>query len=268
MKHDMQQVIDISWWQIALFATTLLIPYAINHHYKIEIGKDATVGLIRMAIQLALVGLYLEYLFYLDSFVVNLVWLLVMIIVGANAIAAKTKLPKTPIVGFLVFALCIGLFPILALLCLVTVQPDPFYSAQYAIPLSGMLLGNSLGGNIVALQNFYSALESRWSEYQASIALGAPISIATLPFVRVSLQKSLAPILATMATTGLVSLPGMMTGQILGGASPVVAVKYQLVIMMAIWVMMSISIVVCLNLVVYRGFDASGKPKIRPQTSS
>lgn len=114
----MQQVIDISWWQIALFATTLLIPYAINYHYKLEIGKDATVGLIRMAIQLALVGLYLEYLFYLDSFAVNLVWLMVMIIVGANAIAAKSKLPKRPIVGFLIFALCIGLFPVLALLCL------------------------------------------------------------------------------------------------------------------------------------------------------
>ncbi|GAL20376.1 YbbM seven transmembrane helix protein [Vibrio maritimus] len=125
-----------------------------------------------------------------------------------------------------------------------------------------------MGGNIVALQNFYSTLESRWSEYQAAISLGAPIPMATLPFIRLSLQKSLAPILATMATTGLVSLPGMMTGQILGGASPVVAIKYQLVIMMAIWVMMSISITVCLNLVVHRGFEPSGKPKIRPLDQS
>ncbi|USD61536.1 ABC transporter permease [Vibrio sp. SCSIO 43140] len=264
----MQDVVDITWWQILLFATTLVIPFSINHYYKLGIGKDASVGLIRMTVQLALVGLYLEYLFYLNSLVVNLLWLAVMILVGANAIATKSKLPRKPIVGFVVVGLVIGLLPVLALLCLVTVQPDPFYSAQYAIPLSGMLLGNSLGGNIVALQNFYSTLESRWSEYQAAISLGAPIPMATLPFIRLSLQKSLAPILATMATTGLVSLPGMMTGQILGGASPVVAIKYQLVIMMAIWVMMSISITVCLNLVVHRGFEPSGKPKIRPLDQS
>ncbi|SNX49275.1 hypothetical protein VTH8203_02922 [Vibrio thalassae] len=124
-----------------------------------------------------------------------------------------------------------------------------------------MLLGNSLSGNIVALQNFLGSLESRWSEYEASLALGAAIPLATLPFVRVALQRSLAPILATMATTGLVSLPGMMTGQILGGATPVIAIKYQLVIMIAIFVMMTISITISLNLVVRQSFNASGKPK-------
>ncbi|MGR5350430.1 ABC transporter permease [Vibrio mediterranei] len=258
----MQQAVDISWWQILLFASTLCIPFAINARYKLALGRDAVVGLIRMTLQLALVGLYLEYLFYLNSLVVNLLWLMVMILVGANAIVGKAKLPKRPLMGYVGLGLAIGLFPVIALLCLAIIQPNPFYSAQYVIPLSGMLLGNSLSGNIVALQNFFGSLESRWSEYEASISLGAPIPFATLPFVRVALQKSLAPILATMATTGLVSLPGMMTGQILGGTNPIIAIKYQLIIMIAIFVMMTISITLTLNLVVHRCFNHAGKPEI------
>ncbi|MCG9787475.1 ABC transporter permease [Vibrio mediterranei] len=259
----MQQVVDISWWQILLFSLTLLIPFAINSYYKINIGRDAIVGLVRMTVQLALVGLYLEYLFYLNSLVINLIWLAVMIVVGSNAIVSKAKLPKYPLMGFVSIGLVVGLFPIVGLLCIAIIQPEPFYSAQYVIPLAGMLLGNSLSGNIVALQNFFGSLESRWGEYEASVALGAPIPVATLPFIKVALQKSLAPILATMATTGLVSLPGMMTGQILGGASPLIAIKYQLVIMIAIFVMMTISITISLNLVVRRSFNEAGMPKIR-----
>ncbi|GAM66676.1 ybbM seven transmembrane helix protein [Vibrio sp. JCM 19236] len=144
--------------------------------------------------------------------------------------------------------LLVGLAPVLFLLCWMVIQPEPFHSAQYVIPLAGMLLGNSLSANIVALQNLYTAFQERRHEYEAAIALAAPPMYATRPFVQAAMQKSFAPTLASMSTMGLVTLPGMMTGQILGGASPMVAIKYQLMIMIAIFVVMNISVTISLQL--------------------
>ncbi|WP_394144581.1 ABC transporter permease [Vibrio atypicus] len=259
----MNSVIDISWPLLGLFSITLVIPLTINHHYQLGMAKESIISVLRMVVQLALVGLYLEYLFQLDSMGINLIWLLVMIAIGTSSIIGKAKLPLKALFVPVSLGLLVGLTPLLTLICLFIVQPTPFYNAQYLIPMAGMLLGNSLGGNIVALQNFFGALEERRSEYEAAISLGASVKYATLPFLRHAIQKSLAPTLASMATMGLVTLPGMMTGQILGGANPLIAIKYQLMIMIAIFVMMSISISINLNLTIRNAIHPHGRILIK-----
>ena len=244
----MNQVVDINWFELALFSLILLIPLTINKRYKLGIAKDTVISVVRMTVQLVLVGVYLEYLFKLNSLAVNLLWLAIMIVVGASSIVSKTNLPKKPLMWPLIAGLSSSLFPLLAAIAFGLVKPEPFYNAQYMIPLAGMLLGNSLSSNIVALQNLFTAFEQRKSEYEAAISLGASPKYASFPFLQEALRKSLAPILASMATTGLVTLPGMMTGQILGGASPMVAIKYQLVIMLAIFVMLSVSVAITLEM--------------------
>lgn len=217
------------------------------------------VSVARMFVQLTLVGAYLEFVFSTNNLWLNLAWIAVMLGVGASAIVGKAKLPRKVLFTPVVSGLVIGLAPILFILCWLVVQPTPIYSAQYVIPLAGMLLGNSLSGNIVALQNLYTAFDERNEEYQVAIALGAPPLFATLPFVRAAMQKAFAPILASMATTGLVTLPGMMTGQILGGASPMVAIKYQMMILIAIFVMMSISVTLTLQFSLRRSINENGR---------
>ncbi len=216
-------------------------------------------SIARMFVQLTLVGAYLEFVFSTNNLWLNLAWIAVMLGVGASAIVGKAKLPRKVLFMPVVSGLVIGLAPILFILCWLVVQPTPIYSAQYVIPLAGMLLGNSLSGNIVSLQNLYTAFDERNEEYQVAIALGAPPLFATLPFVRAAMQKAFAPILASMATTGLVTLPGMMTGQILGGASPMVAIKYQMMILIAIFVMMSISVTLTLQFSLRRSINESGR---------
>lgn len=267
LERTMNTVVDIPWTLLFLFSSTLLIPIAINAYFRLGIAKEMLISALRMGIQLTLVGVYLEYLFHLDSLLVNLLWLVAMMAIGTSSILDKAKLPKAALFVPVSTGLFIGLLPILALICLVIVQPTPLYNAQYVIPLAGMLLGNSLGGNIVALQNFFTALEERKSEYEAAISLGASIQYATLPFLREAIRKSLAPTLASMATSGLVTLPGMMTGQILGGADPIVAIKYQIMIMIAIFVMMSVSISVALTLAIRRAIHPHGKVLIKPVLS-
>ncbi|BBM64417.1 ABC transporter permease [Vibrio alfacsensis] len=244
----MNQVVDINWLDLATFSLILCIPLFINMHYKLGLARDSVISVIRMTIQLFLVGLYLEYLFQLNSLAINLAWLVIMVVVGASAIVNKANLPQNALILPLIAGLTCSLFPLLAAISFGLVKPQPFYNAQYMIPLAGMLLGNSLSSNIVALQNLFTAFEQRKSEYEAAISLGASPKYASFPFIQEALRKSLAPILASMATTGLVTLPGMMTGQILGGASPMIAIKYQLVIMLAIFVMLSVSVALTLEL--------------------
>lgn len=244
----MNGVVDISWIKLAVFSLVLLIPLAINVRYKLGLAQDTIISVVRMTLQLVLIGVYLEYLFRLNSFLINILWLVVMLVVGASTIAGKAQLPRRPLMFPLLTGLICGLFPLLAAMTVGLVRPTPLYSAQYMIPLAGMLLGNSLSSNIIALQNLFTAFEERKSEYEAAISLGASPKYASFPFVQEALRKSMAPTLASMTATGLVTLPGMMTGQILGGASPMVAIKYQLVIMLAIFVMLSVSVAITLEL--------------------
>ncbi|CAE6895597.1 ABC transporter permease [Vibrio sp. B1FLJ16] len=244
----MDSVVDMSWIKLAMFSLVLLIPFAINKRYKLGIAQDVVISVLRMTLQLILIGIYLEYLFHLNSLLVNILWLMVMLVVGASTIADKARLPRRPLMLPLLVGLICGLFPLLFAMIAGLVRPTPLYSAQYMIPLAGMLLGNSLSSNIIALQNLFTAFEERKTEYEAAISLGASPKYASLPFVQEALRKSMAPTLASMTATGLVTLPGMMTGQILGGASPMVAIKYQLVIMLAIFVMLSVSVTITLEM--------------------
>ncbi len=258
----MQGVIDVSWGLIGLFSLLMVIPFILSRHYQLGISKDTLVSIGRMAVQLALVGLYLEYLFLLESFVVNALWVIVMVVVGASSIIGKAHLPKHTLFFCVASGLGIGLLPVLATLCLVIIQPHPFFATQVFIPLAGMLLGNSLSGNIVALQNFFTLMNERKDQYEAAISLGASPRYAVKPFITQAMQKAYAPLLASMSTTGLVTLPGMMTGQILGGSPPMVAIKYQLLIMMAIFLVLVVSVTVTLELAVTRCIESSGRVRV------
>ncbi|MBY8059569.1 ABC transporter permease [Vibrio fluvialis] len=259
----MSSVVDISWWQLGLFSMSLAIPLAVNAYHQLDIGKEMLWSVARMALQLLLVGVYLEYLFAHNNLWVNLAWLMVMIGVGASSIVSKAKLPVKLLIGPIIAGLAVGLFPLIILLCVAVVQPTPWYSAQYMIPLAGMLLGNSLSGNIVALQNLFTAYKERRSEYEGALSLGASPIYASRGFVRSALRKASAPLLASMAATGLVTLPGMMTGQILGGTSPLIAIKYQLLIMIAIFVMMNISLTLSVHLTLRVALSKEGRVKVR-----
>ncbi|MEZ9142542.1 MULTISPECIES: ABC transporter permease [unclassified Shewanella] len=250
---------DISWLALGLFMLVLIVPFAINRSYQLHLGKEISIAVVRMTLQMALIGLYLQYLFHLDNVWVNLAWLLVMLLVGASAIISKAKLPKRPLMVPICTGLLLGLMPILLVMMLWLFQPTPIYSAQYLIPTAGMLLGNSLSGNIIALQRLFAAFEEKQPQYHGALALGASPKQAAAPFVQTALQQSFAPILASMATTGLVSLPGMMTGQILGGVDPIIAVKYQIVILVAIFATLTISVSTSVSLTVRKLLSHSGK---------
>ncbi|NRB24178.1 ABC transporter permease [Shewanella sp.] len=259
----MQSTIDISWVQLALFMLILVIPFFINLYLKLALAKEIISAVLRMTVQLILVGLYLQFLFELNSLSLNLIWLSLMLLVGASAIIGSAKLPKRRLYLPILTGLLVGITPLIAILLLALLQPAPLYSAQYMIPMAGMLLGNCLSGNIVALQRLFSAFEERKDQYEGALALGVTPYQAAFPFMQSALKQSFAPILASMSTTGLVTLPGMMTGQILGGSDPMLAIKYQLVILVAIFVMLTVSVTLSLLLSIRACIEPSGLIRVR-----
>ncbi|MCL1145975.1 ABC transporter permease [Shewanella sp. 10N.261.52.F9] len=259
---------DIGWLQLGLFMLVLLVPMAIGRYFQLQLTRDMTWAVVRMTLQLVLVGLYLQYLFELDNIWINFAWLLLMVLVGSSAIITKAKLPRK-VLYFPVFSgLILGLVPVLWLMIVYLLSPEPLYTAQYLIPTAGMLLGNCLSGNIVALQRLFGAFNDRKAEYHGALALGATANQASLPFLQTAMQQAFAPILASMATMGLVTLPGMMTGQILGGVDPLIAIKYQLVISVAIFVTLVVSVAATLVLCVRRAITSTGRVKIAYEQNS
>lgn len=230
----------ISYLSLGLYLLLLIVPIAILVYLKLKLVRSLLVSVARMVVQLAFVGLYLGYIFDLDNPYVNALWILVMILVANQQILRQSGL------RFKVFFL--SNFPAYFITLafsfvtfLIVFDMGTIFSARYLIPIGGMIMGNILRGNIVALDRFYSSLTRREEEYIYYISLGASRREALLPFISEALKPALSPYLATVATMGLVSLPGMMTGQILGGASPAVAIQYQMMIMIAIFTASAVS---------------------------
>ncbi|AMO54820.1 hypothetical protein GZ77_24890 [Endozoicomonas montiporae] len=255
----MSSVIDISLSHLLLFSAFLLVPaYLLYRWQLIELSKSTLISVVRMTAQLMLVGLYLKYLFELNHLWLNIAWLLVMITVANISIVKGAGLRLARFFWVTQVSLMTAIITVCLMFLLILVQPEPFLDARYLIPIAGMLLGNCLQGNIRALETFYTDLRREEANYHSDLLLGATVSEAVQPFFRRAVRTSMTPIVGTMATLGIVSLPGMMTGQILGGALPLIAAKYQIAIMVAIYLSMICAISLNLRLSLRSAFTASG----------
>jgi putative ABC transport system permease protein len=136
--------------------------------------------------------------------------------------------------GIGTFSMLISSFSVTLIALTVIIRVDPWYTPQYLIPLLGMLLGNTMSGVALSLDNLTRAAWDKRGVIEGQLLLGAGYAEAIGQIRRDALRSGLIPIINTMSVAGLVSLPGMMTGQILGGSPPLEAAKYQLLILLLI----------------------------------
>lgn len=222
---------------LSLFSLLLfLVPvFYINARLKLKISSTVVTSVVRMCLQLGFVGLYLEFLFKFNSSLLNIFYLLIMVSIACHSIIKSSRLRLKVFFIPLFSALVVPFFAVLLFFNLAVAKIEMLFDAKYLIPIGGMLLGNSLRSIIICLNGFYSGIRKDEKVYLYSLSLLNSRMAALKPYFLDSFSAALAPILASMATIGLVSLPGMMTGQILGGSSPAVAIKYQIAIMMCIF---------------------------------
>lgn len=255
------ETINIGYGHMALGFLLLIIPTYFLYRYRTGLVKDTLIAALRMTVQLFLIGFYLEYLFLWDKLWINLLWILLMIIIDSSTALKRTHLPVRTLfmavsVAFLVSLLVID-FYFLGLV----VRPEKIFTARYFIPISGMILGNMLSANVIALNSFYGSLNRERQLYLYLLGNGASPSEALTPFMREALIKSFNPTIASMAVMGLIALPGTMTGQILGGSSPSVAIKYQIMLMITIFASSLISVLLTLWISRKKTFDKYGMTK-------
>jgi len=250
------EIYDISWLKLFLSYILLIIPFAVLWIYQTGLMKDTFVGVVRMTLQLFLLGLYLEYLFKLNSTLVNILWVMAMIGIAVYTILKRAKLNYKWYALPILLAMLSSLLIVDAFFLGFTIQLENLFDARYLIPITGMLIGNSIERNILALSHFNRKLTEDKNIFRYSIANGATRSEAVKPFIKEALKLSFNPFIAQMAIIGLISMPGTMTGQILGGSSPAVAIKYQIMLMLSIFVVTITTVILSIILSQRYIFDA------------
>ena len=250
--------VDISLWGLAMYYGLLIIPLGAMLWIQVPIVGKTLVAIVRMTVQLAFVGLYLQVVFKLNNPWVNLLWLMAMVTVADFSVIRGVGLRLRPFLVPLFVALVIGTaIPLLFFVGLLLRRPG-LMDAQYVIPIGGMILGNCLRADIIGIKTFYESLQKGEKEFLLTLAQGARISEAIMPYMRDACEAALMPTVATMATIGLVALPGMMTGVILGGTNPVTAIKYQMAIMVAIFTGTAITVVLAILFTIRTSFTPYG----------
>lgn len=224
-------VIDLSVWQVGLAAVLVLVVVAISFRQALGLERDLLIASVRTIVQLYLVGLALAAVFAADRW-----YWVALVLTGMTLIAAQTAVGrlKKPLPGahaIAATAIVASTAVTLAWVTAVVVRVHPWYEPQYVVPIAGMILGNAMTSTALAGDRLQSELRMRTDEIEAMLALGFSGREAVQPMVRSALRAAMLPTVTGMMTVGLVQLPGMMTGQILAGSSPLVAIEYQIVVM-------------------------------------
>ncbi len=216
-------------------STTLVIGAGvISVLLRLGIGRRLAVAAVRTVIQLGLIGLVLEKIFALRRAAPVVVLVLLMIFFAGREAVQRTgrRYPSVYLDAWL--AMAVSCLAVGGVVTQVVVGVHPWFDPQYVIPLLGMILGNSLTGIALGLDRFLEHLAVRRAEVELRLAFGATRGEALKPALRDAMRTGMIPILNSMAAAGIVSLPGMMTGQILAGSPPLQAVAYQVVVMFMI----------------------------------
>ncbi len=227
--------------------------------FKMELGlgRQMVLSAARMTIQLLLIGLVLQTLFANRSILLVTLVSLVMLIAAGREVRVRLKRKIRGIFGFGVGvgAMFISSFSVTLLALLVILRQDPWYEPRYAIPFLGMLLGNTMTGVALASDRMTSLFYEQREIIEQRLMLGETWREAVSDLRRDCMRTGMIPVINAMAAAGLVSLPGMMTGQILGGSPPVEAVKYQILIMFLIAAGSGFGIICAIRLIERHLFD-------------
>jgi len=251
-------LITLSNLDLAIAALLVLGLALLSMRLQAGVSRQLLIAAARTAIQLTLIGLVLKTLFaHVHLAWVTLMALFMLLVAGREVMARQQRRFR----GWWGYALgtasmFLSSFTVTVFALVVILGDTPWYTPQYAIPLLGMLLGNTMNGIAIAMDRLTSTAWERRGVIEARLMLGQGWSEAIADIRQQAMTSGLIPIINAMAAAGVVSLPGMMTGQILAGSPPVEAVKYQILIMFLITVGTGLGTLGAVSIGARRLFDA------------
>lgn len=223
--------LELGWSNLLTGAGLVVLSAALLFAWRVGNEVSFLWGAVRTVVQLLAVGYVLRWIFE-----TNVVWWVLLGFVVMLSAAAWTASRRTSgrVPGLLAVAglsLAIGAGATTLAVTALVVRVDPWWDPRYFLPLAGMIIGNAMNAAALAAERLQSEMRARREQIEEYLALGAHPRQASRESVRAALRAALLPTVNAMLTVGLVSLPGMMTGQIVAGADPTDAARYQIVVM-------------------------------------
>lgn len=244
--------LSLTWAEVGIAACFLAINAFVSLILKLGLARQITVSAIRMTVQLAILGLLLKHIFELSMAMPVLGLAALMTLLAGLSAVHRINIWFSSIYPAAVFSVWVSSWIMTGVTVLMIVRPTPWYSPQVVIPLLGMVLGNSLTGISLGLERFLRELRNRRGEVEALLTLGATRWESCRDVFAGATRTAMIPILNTMSVAGIVSIPGMMTGQLLADAPPMQAVKYQVMIMFVIAAAIALGVVIALGIAYHK----------------
>ncbi|MCC6484702.1 MAG: iron export ABC transporter permease subunit FetB [Armatimonadetes bacterium] len=247
--------LPISYFDLLLSAAFVSVAGLLSCVLSLGLGRSLLMGSIRTYLQLIALGVVLTWVFRNQSALVVWGLFLLMTVSASRILLGRVRSGPGSLFGpSLVSMLLSGLTVTLAVTQLI-IHVRPWYQAQYILPIAGMILGNSMTGVALTLERLFGDLTQRAEEVWMLLALGATPWEASRTSIRAALGAGLIPTINAMNAVGIVSIPGMMTGQILAGADPSMAARYQIVVMLMLSASTAIGAIVSVLLAYPKVFD-------------
>lgn len=224
----------ISYSQMGLAALLMLINLSLSVGLRLGLTRSLLIAITRMVVQLLLIGFVLEWLFQQQHPGIIVAIAFGMSIIAGISAVGRTQRKFAGIYWNSVLSILVAAGLVTQASIHGIIRVSPWYDPQYLIPMLGMVLGNILNGISLGLDRFLEGLVTQRAEIEMLLAHGATRWEASHRQVREAIRTGMIPMTNSMMVMGLVSLPGMMTGQILAGANPIDAVRYQIVIVFMI----------------------------------
>ncbi len=265
----MSGYIALTYWDLLWASGFLVLNGVLSIWLKLGLERKLAVAVARMVVQLLIVGFLLKSLFAVQSpWLTGGVALFMLLFAGREVWARQDrKLRGIWGYGLGTGAMALSAITITTIGLAAMIGADPWWSPRFALPLLGMVLGNGMTGVSLALDTLHSTVKREKPAIEAQLLLGATRWEAMRPFTRRSLRSGFMPIINSMAATGVVSLPGMMSGQILSGVDPTEAVKYQLLVMFLIGGATGLGVLLATFGSVYRLTDERDRLRLERLTS-
>jgi putative ABC transport system permease protein len=254
---------------LAIAAILILLLSALSWRLKIGIGKQIIISALRTTIQLLLIGLVLKTLFsYIHIGWVSLMAIIMLLAAGREVMKRQHhRFSGWWGYGIGTSSMFISSFTVTLLSLIIVIKADPWYTPQYAIPMLGMILGNTMSGISLSVDRLTQNAWQQKDLIEARLMLGHPAKLAIDQIKKDSIRVGMIPMINAMAAAGIITLPGMMTGQILAGSPPLEAVKYQILIMFLITAGTGFGTIAAITLGARRLFDERQRLRLDRLTS-
>lgn len=239
----------MSTMSLIIASCLIAIPITISRKEKLGLEKEIIISMVRAIIQLLAVGYILDMVFGLNNPIVIMILILIMSINASLNIIKRGKNIKN-VFRISLVSILVGSIITISVLVLSGVID---FTANEIIPVSGMIISNSMVAIGLSYRNLNTSFNIRRAEVETKLSLGASIKESSKDILRDSIKVAIIPTIDSAKTLGIVSLPGTMTGLILGGVSPVMAVKFQIMVTFMIISSASISTLISTYLA-YKSF--------------